>query len=293
MNEFFKLLRDFIIFIPLGVLVFGVFFSLIAVTNENFILLIVGLFIVLYGLIASYVRQIYKDHLHFLRKEMSPDSAHYLAKWKKYHRYYYIGQFLLLGIFIYFLWHFISVIEMSIGTASVSFPIFTPLPFWQDFEFWSVVVLAITVYWLIKYTRATEKMAEYQIMPAVEVNMIYDKGQKKTYFWFSNASKIPAFVLIKIDIKNGEEKKNQTVGPLRIPSDNPHYYEFRKTATAFDFLEGNPNNLEVVLSITATPALDNNRFKFNFTKSYKFNESESRWDETSWGYPDPSFPIQN
>lgn len=35
-----------------------------------------------------------------------------------------------------------------------------PVHFWQDYAFWSVVILAITLFWLIRYTRATEKMKE-------------------------------------------------------------------------------------------------------------------------------------
>ena len=106
MNEFFKLLRDFVIFIPLAVLIFGIFFSLIAATQQNLGLLLVGLIIFLYGLIASYIRQIYKDFLNFLRKEQLSNSE-YLSGWKKYHFWYYFAQFILLGIFIYVLWYFL------------------------------------------------------------------------------------------------------------------------------------------------------------------------------------------
>jgi len=163
------------------------------------------------------------------------------------------------------------------------------VPFWKDYAFWSVVVLAITLFWLIRYTRATEKMAEYQVMPAIDVNMIYEKNVGKTYFWFSNASNIPALVLIKLQIGNTNEEHK--IGPLRIPPDNPHYYQFRKTATSFDFLGEYPvDKVKAVLNVTVTPAFDDGRINFNFTKSYKFNKTESRWDETSWGYPDPPFP---
>ena len=130
-----------------------------------------------------------------------------------------------------------------------------PVPFWQDFAFWSVVVLAITLFFLIRYTRATEKIAQYQIMPAVDVNMIYDTNIKKTYFWFLNASSIPAFVTMKIDIKSDGKHKEQKLGPLRISPYHPHYPQFKKTATSFDFLEGDlSRNTEIVLNITVTPS---------------------------------------
>lgn len=170
------------------------------------------------------------------------------------------------------------------------------VPFWEDYTFWitsiSVVVLSFTLIWLVRYTHATEKMAEYQVMPAVDVNMIYEKSVGKTYFWFLNTSSIPAFVTIKIDIKNEGEHKEQELGPLRISPYHPHYPQFKKTATSFDFLEGDSSReTEVVLNITVTPAFDNGRIKFNFTKSYGFDKSELQWNETSWNYPDPPFPV--
>lgn len=104
MNEFFKLLRDFVIFIPLGILLFGIFFSLIATTQQNLSFLLIGIVIFLYGLVASYARQFYKDLLSFLRKEQLGNSQ-YLSKWRKYHIWYYFIQFILLLIFIYVLWY--------------------------------------------------------------------------------------------------------------------------------------------------------------------------------------------
>lgn len=106
MNEFFKLLRDFVIYIPLGILIFGIFFSLIAATQQNSFFLLIGIVIFLYGLVTSYVRQIYKDLLNFLRKEQLGNSQ-YLNKWRKCHFWYYFIQFILLLIFIYVLWYLV------------------------------------------------------------------------------------------------------------------------------------------------------------------------------------------
>jgi len=140
-----------------------------------------------------------------------------------------------------------------------------------------------------RQAEATEKMAEYQLMPTVDVNMIYEKSLRKTYFWFSNASSIPAFVLIKFNINKTE--KEGKIGPLRIAPYHPHYPQIKKTATSFDFLEENSaDEINVVLNITVTPALNDGPIKFNFTKSYRFDKSELRWNETSWSYPDPPFP---
>ena len=168
------------------------------------------------------------------------------------------------------------------------------IPFWKDYTFWisllNVIVLGATLYFLIRYTNATKKMAENQLTPMVDVNMIYDKSIGKTYFWFLNASSMPALVLIKYNINKGE--KDGKIGPLRISPYHPHYPQFKRTAIAFlDFFKNGPSDkTEIILNITVTPAFENNHIKFNFIKSYRFKKSESRWDETSWGYPDPSFP---
>jgi len=164
------------------------------------------------------------------------------------------------------------------------------IPFWKNFVFWNVVVLAFTLFFLIRYTRATKQMAKNQLMPAIEVNMIYDSAVKKTYFWFLNASSIPAFVLIKYNINEGEKKSE--IQKLRISPYHPQYPQFKKTATTFlDFFNGDPpDGTKVTLDIIITPAFKKNRIKFNFIKSYKFKRPELRWNEITWGYPDPLFP---
>jgi len=167
-----------------------------------------------------------------------------------------------------------------------------PIYFWNNYTFWlgfiNLIVLAVTLFFLIRYTRATEKIVDHQMSPAVDVNMIFDSTLEKTYFWFSNASNIPGFVTIKITVN---EKDKATVGPWRISPGNIPYY--KKTATSFDFLQGTSDDeVEVILEITITSALENNRAKYNFIKSYRFDRSELRWNESSWGYPDPKFPAQ-
>ena len=121
--------------------------------------------------------------------------------------------------------------------------------------------------------------------------MIYESMENKTYFWFSNASTIPGFV--KIKLKNLASDKVYDIGPYRISPDNQHLYQFKKTATSFDFLEGNlQDRTELTLNINIMPAFDDNKIESNFTKSYRFNKLELRWDETTWGYPDPVWPVK-
>jgi len=301
MNEFFKLLRDFIIFIPLGILIFGIFFSLIGAIKENLILLFIGFIIFIYGLIASYLRQIYKDYLSFLKKELF-NSSDCLKKWRKYHRLYYVVQFLLLGIFIYILWYFFSAFQTNKESIIENSPTFvslfnfTPLD-WEAVvaigTAFSAIALIVTLCWLIRYTRATEKIAEYQVMPAIDVRMVYNKEAKKTYFWFSNKSNSPGWVHLSwvyLD-KKKNTKTNDSYPGLRISPNE----EGIKTADSF--LENPSPDDEVKLNVLIKSAFRKLRdeelnTKIEFEKSYRFNGGRNSWDDTSWGYPvDRPFPF--
>lgn len=150
------------------------------------------------------------------------------------------------------------------------------------------VVLSITLFFLIKYTRATEKytqatekMAQYQITPTIDVNMVYDKNEKKTYFWFSNESNFPGFVYL--ERKKNDEKRVEVYSPLRISPKE----KGKKTATAFDFSPVYGDRLIIYISIK--PALEKSNIKFEFEKSYSF--SDDKWNETSWSFPDMPFPF--
>lgn len=160
-----------------------------------------------------------------------------------------------------------------------------PVPFWQNYNFWlsviSITVLVVTIYFLFRYTRATEKMAEYQIIPAIDVNMIYDQTFEKTYFWFSNESNLPGFVCL--EFKKNKENRKKVYPPLRISPKE----KGKKTATTFNFspTEGD----ELILYVLIKPCLDKSNIKFEFEKSYRF--SNNKWNETSWSFPDPPFPI--
>lgn len=295
MNEFFKLLRDFVIFIPLGVLIFGIFFSLISATKGDPALLLIGLVIFLYGLITSYVRQIYKDFLSFLRKEQL-SNPNYLSKWKKYHRWYYFTQLILLGIFIYILWYFlfrnnalliVPQITFSSGFINLDWNALAAIA-----QTLSAFLVAISFVWIAKTATATEAMMENQMMPSVTVNMIFDKGCQRTYFWFLNSSNTPALVEMRLKTEGREYQ----IGPYRIP---PHLHPFAKssikrTAATFDFLEGNygnhKNNTEAVLDVIVGADIKNRDISIPFTKSYRFNESNKEWDETTWSFPDVPFP---
>lgn len=146
-------------------------------------------------------------------------------------------------------------------------------------ELISVIFLGFTLFWLIRYTRATESMARYQLIPAIDVNMIYQENIKKTYFWFSNDSNLPGIVYLEFK-KNNEERK-EVYKPLRIPPKRS-----MKTATTFEFFPNNGD--EIIIYISVKPAIEKSNFEIKFEKTYKFGSN--RWNEKSWSFPDPPFP---
>jgi len=153
---------------------------------------------------------------------------------------------------------------------------------WGDFI--SIAILGVTAIAIFMQAFATRVMAEYEIFPMVDVNMVYDNQKRKTYFWFSNTSTLPA--LVSFQIFNKKEKLHDQ--SLRIPPQRP-----TRTSIVYDFdpSEGK----EVTLRVSIKPALKNFDTKIDFEKSYRFHEypekSDSfRWDETSWGFPDPVWP---
>jgi len=148
------------------------------------------------------------------------------------------------------------------------------------FDFLNLIVLSITMFFLIKYTRATQMMAKYQITPAIDVNMVYDENIGKTYFWFSNESSLPGLVFL--EFRKNKENRQSAYKPLRIPPRRS-----MKTAATFEF---NPvDGDELTLYISIRPCIEKTSIKFEFEKSYKF--VSDRWDETSWSFPDPKFPV--
>lgn len=160
--------------------------------------------------------------------------------------------------------------------------------FWQDYSFWGMIVSVLTLVVLIIYTRATQQLVENQMMPAVDVNMVYEKDEDgDTYLWFSNASSIPAFISIKVTIGTN---KIFNIPELLIPPNHPRFNPFKRTSNHYHFL--NDEN-KILLKVIVRPALAGAKGKIEFRKSYDFNKNLSRWDEHSWQFPDPEFPSQN
>lgn len=139
----------------------------------------------------------------------------------------------------------------------------------------SALVFAVTALAIGIQAFATQKMNEYQFIPAVDVDMTYDKG--KTGFWFSNYSNIPAFATFKVL----EEKKQIHCQTLRIP---PQQKPPRRTSLTYDF--NLSSGKELILDVIIKSAFEKHNAEVRFKKTYRFNSDHKRWDETTWGYPD-------
>lgn len=148
-------------------------------------------------------------------------------------------------------------------------------------DFLSTTVLLITAWAIGMQSFATEKIARHQIIPVIDVNMVYDKNVEKTYFWFLNGSNLPGYVFL--ECKKNKEKRKPVYHPLYI---SPK--KIIKTANTFDFSPIPGDNLMLYISIT--PSLDKPNIKFKFEKKYRFSD-ENNWNEASWSFPDPPFPL--
>lgn len=159
------------------------------------------------------------------------------------------------------------------------------LPLLANWSFWltvvSVVLTIITLFFLIKSNKVTQKMLQYQITPAIDVNMWYDRNFQKTYFWFKNHSYLPGFVYLKR--KKNDEKVVEVYQELRISPKE----DGKRTAIRFDFSQKEGDNLRLYISIR--PAIEKTKIKFEFEKSYTF--SGGQWNENSWSFPDNPFPV--
>jgi hypothetical protein len=143
----------------------------------------------------------------------------------------------------------------------------------------NIIVLSLTLWFIGWQSFTTEKIGIYQIIPTIDVNMVYDKVVGKTYFWFSNSSKLPGFVYL--ERKKNNENKVRVHCPLRIPPERT-----MRTDT-FDFSPHERDKLIIYVSIG--PALEKSDIKFDFEKSYTFKNNE--WLEKSWSIPDPPFSL--
>lgn len=163
----------------------------------------------------------------------------------------------------------------------------------------TLMVLSITAIAIFAQAFYTKEMAKYQLMPAVDINMIYENQDKKTYFWFSNSSNLPATISFELTRKN-DNKNKLHVQSLRLPPQ-------RKMCTmTISFYEKNHSNIkgesefhpsegdEVTLDIFVKLALEDINTSYKFKKDYRFHEypdksNSYRWDEITWGFPDPAW----
>lgn len=166
-----------------------------------------------------------------------------------------------------------------------------------DFDFLSVfistatlIVLYFTLRWAKRSAEATQKMLENEITPNVEVNMLYNKVSKQTYFWFYNSFEIPASVELLVIITATKEVAYNHA--LRIMPNHPFIYHFRRTA-GIGLYRGKEidDKTEVTVDVKIRSAMKNSVGINEYRKSYKFNKNNQEWDESTWSFPDLPFPT--
>lgn len=303
MNEFFKLLRDFVIFIPLCVLIFGILLSLTALTERNLSLLIVGFIIFLYGLVASFLRQIYKDYLEFLKTEKLP-GAEYL--WKKYHCYYYTAQFLLLGIFVYVFMRFWTTTNITrqfaiITIPSQSVPLFALTPF--GWEAISAAVLIVTAVLIWIQAKATKELVENETRPVVDVCIINTPSEGTIIHFLNKRGEIPALVWITIEVFIDDKKVKTQLDSRFIGQEPwPVLHLAYKTACIIELnnlkVEYENKKIELSLETYLAPIFLPIRKSRFHKKSYRFDPKMQKWIDTFWGISDefvihPNFKKSN
>lgn len=160
-------------------------------------------------------------------------------------------------------------------------------------DFLSIFALLITAWVIGMQSFATEKMATYQVMPAIDARMIYNK-KGGTYFWFSNKSNSPGWISWDWTYKsdnNGNNIKTGRYSKLRIAPNE----EGIKTADNFFKDPGKDDEVKLQFFVeSAFKKLGEEKLdlRIEFEKSYKFDKDNNRWNDTSWSYPtDRSFPL--
>jgi hypothetical protein len=166
-------------------------------------------------------------------------------------------------------------------------------------------ILFVTASFILVYTyetqkqaKASEKMAEYQVMPSVEMFLIYNKNNGGSCFAFYNLSSTPGIITFDLSLKQDSSGRGSKYGgniSYRIPPQG-----FLITASTFLTEKDLPKKMEIkkdfVVKVRATIVPDLNNvgpdIKRTYEKTYKLMDSshdtlsDKRWDEESIGFPD-------
>ncbi|TSA45735.1 hypothetical protein D4R51_01345 [bacterium] len=166
-------------------------------------------------------------------------------------------------------------------------------------------ILFLTATFIIAYTYEAQKQAKtseqivaLQIMPAIEIFLIYDYVNNGSSIAFYNLSLIPGVITFDLFIRQNEntkEIKYRSGIRYRIPPQGVLI-----TESAFLEVGDLPKNielkkdLEVRITALIIPDLDdiNPDVKRTYGKSYRFMDghhntlNNKRWDEKSIGFPD-------
>ncbi len=183
-----------------------------------------------------------------------------------------------------------NIFEFNLGTIN-----------WDTISAIASVVLLIAIFIQSKAIKeqaeATKKMAEYQIMPFVDVKMIYIESDKKTYFGFFNPSDILALVTIDVSFYD----KNESI-IWKHPSFTYQIEPKIQKNTTNTFFDDKINSdiykegVKAKLSIIIKPDIENipSDVKVIIFRSYNFHYDPithtNKWVQKKWGDSDYIIP---
>lgn len=169
----------------------------------------------------------------------------------------------------------------------------------NDFILFITAAIIITyTYETQKQARASEKMAEYQVMPSIETFLIYNKDNRGSRFAFYNLSPTPGIITFNLSLKQNSSAPELKYGDnisYRIPPQG-----VLVTASTFLAEKDLPNKIEIkkdfLVKVQAVIVPDLNNvgpdIKRTYEKTYRFMDgyhdmlNDKRWDEESIGFPD-------
>ena len=186
-------------------------------------------------------------------------------------------------------------LRISISTISV-----LVVAYFFSWQVLSTVVLAITAVFIAIQALETRRMVKNQMMPIVDVGMIFDKAASKTRLQFLNVKKIPTLVWLSLNFevegKNvdlDDTANSRLIGkrPIRLVGSRSYITApgFFKEFTAH---ENAGKTIRAHLKIEVAPLSDEKSKSLLDKKTYRFDFVGRDWiDDDWWGVPDPLYQV--
>ena len=158
----------------------------------------------------------------------------------------------------------------------------------------SVIVLAFTAWVIADQARSTRKMVEAETRPVVDV--LVCNGQNECSLQFINKRpEVPALVWLTIGMNGSgvtpltDDKYNGNVAwhvfhSLYQTNNIAELESARKAATG-------ENEVSMTMKIDVAPVWDQRLRKQLYSKTYKVNGKEKKWQEVNWGIFEETIKI--